>query len=586
MPDFLTARRYAHRPASAPVVALAALLAASILAPSSAAAQTTTGGGAAATVDQRVDEVRPGAPAAPREEDAAPGIAVPDAAGTAPAAAPAFPDFVLAGVVLEGARAVPPESLAPLYEPYLARSVGPEDLAEIAGAVTTRYREAGYILSRAEVPPQSVDSGILRLRVIEGYVADVRVEGLDGARAEEARARLSRAMTDRPARLADIDRAISLVGAMAGVTVADSQVEEIDSAEDGAHRLIVTAEAETLDAVVYADNRGDREVGPMLAWFGVGANDALGAGERIEGGVYTVPNDPQELLYGEARVIAPIGRNGTKVDVALSGSSSESGGNQDDNDLIARSRTLTLGAEHPLILGRRETLSLRGEVRLGRLSEEQQQTQTYEDRTRILSLSLDYRRSGLFEGTDVDGGLTLDQGIDVLDANGADDPDNSLADGSGSFTKLEAEGGVTQALPADLSVRLAGRGQVADRALLTGQQFQLGGARFGRAYGYGEVSGEHGLAGLLEVRRTGRLDLLGLGGYQLYGFADVGSVWDRTATGGYDRESLASAGAGVRLWSPGYGFYADAQLAQPLTRDPDATDDDAPRFFLGVSGDF
>lgn len=566
---------------------MAALLAAWMLAVSPAAAQTTTGGGASATVQQRVDEVRPGAPTEPTEGGAASGIAVPDASEAAPAAPPTAPDFVLAGVVIEGARAVPPESLAPIYEPYLARSVGPEELAEIAGAVTTRYREAGYILSRAEIPPQSVDSGILRLKVIEGHVAEIRIEGLDGARAEEAQARLNRVMTEQPARLADMDRAISLVEAMAGVTVADSRVEEVEAGDrDGAHRLIVTAEAETLDAVVYADNRGDREVGPMLAWFGVGANDALGAGERIEGGVYTVPNDPQELLYGEARVIAPIGRDGTTIDAALSGSSSESGGDQDDNDLIARSRTLTLGAEHPLILGRRETLSVRGEVRLGRLSEEQQETQTYEDRTRILSLSLDYRRTGLFEGTDVEGGLTLDQGIDVLGANGADDPDNSLADGSGSFTKLEAEGGVTQALPAGLSVRLAGRGQVADRALLTGQQFQFGGARFGRAYGYGEVSGEHGLAGLLELRRTGRLDLLGLGGYQLYGFADVGSVWDRTATGGYDRESLASAGAGLRLWSPGYGFYADAQLAQPLTRDPDATDDDAPRFFLGVSGDF
>ncbi|MEQ8604755.1 MAG: POTRA domain-containing protein [Marivibrio sp.] len=579
------AARSARARRAAVGAALIAGAALSLGAPAAAQESGAQASGANAAVQQRVEEVRPGTPeAAPTDPQSGAPTAAPQAAPTPPAA----PDFVLAGVVIDGAEALPVETLAALYEPYLARMVDGAALAEIAGAITRRYREAGFILSRAEIPPQSVDAGILRIRVVEGYIGATAIEGLEGAAAARAKARLAAVEAERPTRLSTIDRAIALVEEMAGVSVRDSRVEALDDegAGEGAHRLIVQAAFEKADVVAYADNRGDREVGPMLAWFGVGANDAFGAGERIEGGVYTVPDDPQELLYGEVRAVAPLGSAGTVIDFALSGSASESGGNQDANDLIARSRTVTLGASHPLILSRRETLTLRAEAQLSRLSEEQRETQTYEDRTRVAALSLDYRRTGLFEGADVEGAVRLDQGFDVLGANGADDPDNSLADGSGAFTSLQANGAWTQALPAQLSTRLALRAQVADRALLTGRQLQLGGARFGRAYGYGEVAGEHGAAGLLELRRTGRLDAFGLGGYQLYGFYDLGAVWDRTMTGGYDRESLTSAGVGLRVWSPGYGFYADAQLAQPLTRIPDATDDDAPRFFLGVSGDF
>jgi len=43
----------------------------------------------------------------------------------------------------------------------------------IAGAVTERYRAAGYFLSRAYVPQQKILDGQLRIEVVEGYIAKV-----------------------------------------------------------------------------------------------------------------------------------------------------------------------------------------------------------------------------------------------------------------------------------------------------------------------------------------------------------------------------------------------------------------------------
>ncbi|MEJ0068469.1 MAG: POTRA domain-containing protein [Pseudomonadota bacterium] len=53
------------------------------------------------------------------------------------------------------------------------------DLFVIANAITARYRNDGYVLSRALVPAQEIEDGKVEIRVIEGYVAQVVFEGND-----------------------------------------------------------------------------------------------------------------------------------------------------------------------------------------------------------------------------------------------------------------------------------------------------------------------------------------------------------------------------------------------------------------------
>src|SRR5579871_2588951 len=58
--------------------------------------------------------------------------------------ADARPQFVLRGVSLQGASAIPREQLATSYQPYLGRQVSQADLAAIAAAITGLYRAAGF----------------------------------------------------------------------------------------------------------------------------------------------------------------------------------------------------------------------------------------------------------------------------------------------------------------------------------------------------------------------------------------------------------------------------------------------------------
>ena len=103
--------------------------------------------------------------------------------------------------------------------------------------------------------------------------------------------------------------------------------------------------------------------------------------------------------------------------------------------------------------------------------------------------------------------------------------------------------------------------------------------KFGRAYDYGDLEGEGGVAGLAEARVDLGKFVDFMNQIQLYGFYDVGTVFRDNFQS--DWESLASAGGGVRLGA--YGLYTDLQIAKPLTRRPSGQTDDDPRYLFSVS---
>ncbi|WP_246119821.1 ShlB/FhaC/HecB family hemolysin secretion/activation protein [Azospirillum baldaniorum] len=89
----------------------------------------------------------------------------------------------------------------------------------------------------------------------------------------------------------------------------------------------------------------------------------------------------------------------------------------------------------------------------------------------------------------------------------------------------------------------AGRGT----PLLASEQIALGGPSYGRAFDEGEISGDNGWAGSLELRYTPVLpDNAFAQAVQIYGFVDGGEVWNRSSLEQNSRNSLVSVGGGVR----------------------------------------
>src|SRR5262249_50261488 len=85
--------------------------------------------------------------------------------------------FTLKDITFENLTAFSKEQLRPEYGQYLGKKITLATLNEIASNITVRYRNAGYILSRAVVPPQRINGGAIKIRIVEGYVDRVTFEG-------------------------------------------------------------------------------------------------------------------------------------------------------------------------------------------------------------------------------------------------------------------------------------------------------------------------------------------------------------------------------------------------------------------------
>ena len=108
----------------------------------------------------------------------------------------------------------------------------------------------------------------------------------------------------------------------------------------------------------------------------------------------------------------------------------------------------------------------------------------------------------------------------------------------------------------------------------------------GRGYDPSEIVGDDGIAGKVEVQWNEPYPLSAIEDYQIYGFFDIGTVWNQDATTSSDkRESISSTGLGVRA-DITENTKAGVAVAFPLTREVDARGDKDPRYYVNVNHSF
>lgn len=108
------------------------------------------------------------------------------------------PRYAIRQVLVQGAAAFKPDILKSLYAPALTHALTDDEIASLADSVTDYYRRGGYFLASATVPRQRLDYGLLVLRVSEGDIADVRVDGDAALYTKSMKAAIEHLLTVRP----------------------------------------------------------------------------------------------------------------------------------------------------------------------------------------------------------------------------------------------------------------------------------------------------------------------------------------------------------------------------------------------------
>jgi hemolysin activation/secretion protein len=512
------------------------------------------------------------------------------AIGRAPAGADKV-HFTLTELRLEGVTAYKESELQEIYEKYIGQTVSLADIYSIAAELTAKYRNDGYILTQIIVPPQTIDAGIVRLRVVEGTIDKVHITGKTGE--EEKDLSLMRRYASqvihpgRPLNIKELERALLLINDLPGVEA--RSVIAPSKARTGAADLIITVDRDPYDAFLGIDNYGSRFLGRWGASAGGSLNSALfHANEKISSQIVYVPHGPlsdHELAYISGSYWLPVGGMGTSLEAFYSYTDTEPGLDLREFEVQGRSHYLSVTLEHPFV--RTRALNLTGRILLdGRnVENENNIPDNREDNIRALRAggrleSIDTLFSGGLNSLDVE----FSKGLNMLGASDKHDANLSRPDGDPQFLKLEAEARRLQHLGGQFNLLLGAKGQLSNAAQLSAEEFGIGGSSYGRGYDPSEIVGDDGIAGKIELQWNPLWQMKWINRSQIFGFWDAGKVWNDDAT--TDKvESLASAGLGFRA-----DLVSDIQtefyVAVPLTREIEAEHDDDARFFLSINKRF
>lgn len=473
--------------------------------------------------------------------------------------------FVLHGVSITGAHAIQLDQLSASYQAYLGKKVSQADLAAIAGSISDLYRDAGFHLSRAIVPPQDIQNGQIRIQVIEGSIAEVILKG-DGAEQFGVRPMLDAMLVERPSRLVTLERQLLLINDRAGVRIDDTALEEIGG-PTGRFRLTVDLKTWHIFTSFGLDNLGSSSVGPWQSYATSAFNSYLLPGDALALNLSTIANNPRELAFGRLSYDVPLGVDGARIGASALHSEVRPGDDRRLANDTAKTDSFELRGSIVPLQSQKSSLTLTVATGFSNASERDIFGPIYDDHIRTISLTTDYR---LQDGLGGQNYLTATyrQGLDIFGASHFGDDLLSRDGASAGFSVLDVWFTRYQTLSDAWSFRLAAASQTASGPLFTSQQFYLGGAAFGRGYGSATVSGDNGLAGSFELRFDQKLNFPYLTGYQLYGFVDAGAVWN-DGFGLNDGLALTSAGGGIRFLLR-EDLRADIGVAFPLSfRAPD-----------------
>jgi hemolysin activation/secretion protein len=478
----------------------------------------------------------------------APVIAAPSR--IAPARSADVGRFTLGAVNIERATVFSKAELSKDFEPYLATEVDQSRLTEIAARITARYRDAGYLLSYAIVPPQSVRAGIVRIVILEGRVTTVEVVGAGSAKsAIEATA--SAIVKDTPLRVATLERAIGLVRDLPGFTVTDVRLARSDR-DPTRHSLKIVVARDRVRALAYSDNRGTEHAGRLRFYSSASLSSLAMAGDELRFDLFAIPGSHLRYVYGQALAATPIGHDGLRFTASASaGDLYQRASGRIDGE----STNLTAQLSYPVLRSRALTIVAKLAVNDWRGVAELAGVRNQRDRLRVARIGFDLSNEST---TRLNGDFTLSRGLGFDAMTRVGDPLASRPDASGRFTKAAFSFQAARPVSAKATVKFAIAGQYSDRPLLSAEEFALGGSRFGRAFDFNELTGDHGLAAGIEGAYRPGDPKRGPQGVELFGYVDGGRVFQSRSPASSPNRSLMSAGLGSRFSIAGIAFSAEA----------------------------
>ncbi len=462
-------------------------------------------------------------------------------------------------VAVNGSSVFPPGELSALTEGLTGPAVPFSRVEQARQELLARYRRAGYLLTTVSTVLDA--GGNLRVNVVEGYIADVKLDGDIGPAGTQVLRFLRRLLDERPIRIATLERYLLLATDVPGVTLRSVLRPSAD--DPAAVTLVAQVSRKAFDGLLVADNRAFRQTGPEQLLSIGSFNSFTQFGERTELSILHSFNNTQ--TFGQAATEFFVGGSGVKVRLYGGVGGTNPAGDLRIIGYDGRTRVFGTQVSYPIIRSREQTLigvlaldAVESDIRTDTGPNGQSARSSF-DSLRILRGGFDYALQDLLLGGDRTGvnnvTVRLSQGLSSLGATRTGDAQAGRIGSRTDFFKTTAEVSRTQTLfrPFEgASVTLFGlvAGQVSGSVIPPAEKFYLGGLRYNRGFYAGEVTGDNAITTTLELQFNTSFTQTLFGaersiGAQFYVFHDYGQTWENQAS---DRNrELRSLGGGVRM---------------------------------------
>lgn len=492
--------------------------------------------------------------------------------------------FRLIKVIIEGNHVFSDATLAEIYKSKVGTEISVAELQNIVQSITNYYRNNGYILSRAILPPQRVANGVVNIKIIEGYVDKVVIAGHPEKAGKIVAAYGRRAIASRPLQLKQMEYYLRLANEVPGITT--RAVLQPSPSEVGASDLQLVTDVRSIGGFLSYNNYGTRYVGPNQAAGQFAINSFFRSGDATRLMYSTIPGQPKLLKFYDLSYSFLLGTSGVGLVFGKNLSASAPSFTLTSAGIEGHGTTYYIQTNYPLIRDRDKNLTIDGAFNYLDSSVSSLGVLLYVDHLRTLRAGGSYSFIDRFMGSNqIDSHVV--QGLTLFGAtHNIHTTRTSRFGGRGDFTRMEFHSSRIQAIKGRFSFAFSAAGQYALNPVLSSEQFGFGGNQMGRGFDPSEIIGDRGVSGSLEFRMALAPGWALLNTAEPYVFYDEGVIWNlKNVTGIKQKQSAASIGTGVRLV---FMSHVTGELfwGQPLTKSVAGLETlkrgRTPRLFFGV----
>lgn len=478
--------------------------------------------------------------------------------------------FELNGVVLEGNHTIPTSELEPIYKKDLHKVITVADLFNTIQAITNYYRNKGYIISRAVLPPQHVKGGVVRVQIIEGYLGDVTVSGNPGGSKCLVKAFGQKIAKKRPLEISRMEKYLTLANEIPATTV--KAVLSPSKTQPGAADLTLVTDARKYTGYLSYDNYGTLYIGPQQMTGNVGVNSLINSGDATQL-TYTKTPRGGELTYTDFNYNSALNTEGYRYILGVTRAHTHPLFVLQPQQVDGVNMNYYANVQMPIIRERTKTLTLQGSFNyLDSAVNTFGNIELYTDHLRSIGLAAIYNFADSWYGANLISGQ-FRQGLPLFGYSSNYNPDTATTSrpgGRGDYTKFDVTLSRLQAIKGPVSIYGIFRGQWAFNPVLSSEQFTFGGSQLGRGYDVAELIGDKGAAASVELRYDWAVERFYIQALQLYAFYDGGSIWNYKNIGGTPTKQTAlSTGIGARFYATRW-VSGNIMWAQPITKEVSA----------------